>query len=539
MKAIPRTLRGVRWVPAGVGGLAFAWLGWRSELGLDLFSLACLGALGLLVLLGRGWWSPLLVFSTLLAPVFVHFVWTLPQAERTLSAVPAGALLRVEGVIRDRLPPAQPGTVSLLLGDVRWLPGDFPQGAAVLKLTELEVVFPAASAWPFRPPRRIRLGGAAARVEARPHRLRLVLSWADHHFQDEPPAWYSGEGWRIRLRDRGAYYLSRTAAAVYLPMVLDVRERSSPEGREVIGAFRRVGVSHLFAISGFNIALIFGLLMALQEFIVRRVQRGQGWVHARASARLVIIALIWAYILLIGSPAPAVRAALMGSVWIWSRTWGTRTPGAYVLTLAALAMLWPDPSLSYDISFQLSFLAYGFLALALDAGQRTGTADPAGAWRARIGRWSHLLRMNVWVTAVVTLGLWPLIAARFGNLSLLVFAGNLLLVPAMGAVILPISMLALLVSLAYVGAPPGAWLERVSFALVEGSLTLWLAVLRFLDRAGPALVFRVKLDWDGRTGFVYYTVLIGLLALLIRWRRRPPPGSFQTPKPINDLERIG
>jgi predicted membrane metal-binding protein len=218
----------------------------------------------------------------------------------------------------------------------------------------------------------------------------------------------------------------------------------------------------------------------------------------------------------------------MGSGLIWLESRGARTPPLYVLTVTGLAMLAWSPSQLYDISFQLSFLAYAFLVLALELGgplPRRGSGAPL---RERMRHALWLLAMNVGVTGVVTLGLWPLIAARFGTFSWLVFAGNLLLVPAMGAVILPSAMVALAIGGALAGTAPGGWLERAVFGWLEGSLAAWLWVLRWVDRIGGGWVFQVPAHWSGRLGLIYYASLLLLLLVLIRLRRRPPPAAARS-----------
>jgi competence protein ComEC len=397
------------------------------------------------------------------------------------------------------------------------------------------------------------------------------LSDADWHFSGAPYSLHGFETLRARLRARAVYYLSKRAQAVYLPLVLDLRERGSPEGRDVIGAFRRVGISHLFAISGLNIAMIFGLLMVVQRYVTWVLAPGQGWVHGRTAARIVIVALIWCYIALIGYPVTAVRAAVMGSLLIWTELWGTRTPGLYVLVLTGLGMTALTPSVLYDLSFQLSFLAYFFLVQAMDLGRslryagavmpgaglpgspesrgRGGlpaearpiraalhsVADVGAAgrvalvtlrtWLARLGAFSA---ENLWVTGIVMLGLWPLMTARFHNLSLLVFAGNLLLVPAMELALLPIAMAALVTSAVFATAAPGVWLERGMFGALELGLGVWAQVVHWLDRLGGSLVLRVNLDWPFAAFALYYGALLAAIrggVVLSRRRGRRVAGA--------------
>jgi ComEC/Rec2-related protein len=514
--ALAYWLRWLPWLPCA-GGVAALWaLAADSRLQLDLFGLLLVGAVALLALAALRRWSPLIVVTLLLSPLAWHFAVALPGAERTIGGLYPDTRLRLDAIIRDRtsVPGADTRSVRLLLGKVT-----VSTGGAPFTLTELEVETPAASTWTFRSGRAIQLAGRLRAALRAQHRLRLTLTPEVHAF-DDAPDWAWGEAWRIRLSDRANYYLSKRVAAVYLPLVLDVRERGAIESRDIVAAFRRVGISHIFAISGMNVALIFGMLMFLQRPLLSRLQRGQGWVPTRDVARAASVALIWLYIAMIGLPPPAVRAAIMGTALVWLESRGARTPPLYVLAVTGLAMLAYSPSQFYDISFQLSFLAYAFLVLALELGGREPGrgGEPFLLTWLRRGAW--LFAMNLGVTGLVTLGLWPLIAARFGTFSWLVFAGNLLLVPVMGAVILPSAMVALVISAAYVGSAPGGWVERALFGWLEACLSAWLWLLRAVDRLGGAAYFRVPPQWSAAQGALYYAALLGLVGLLIHLRRR-------------------
>jgi ComEC/Rec2-related protein len=514
VSAVPLPL--LWWVPVLLGCAWLVWGAWNGGLGLDLSTLLRVGGVGLLAWLALRRWSVLIVCAVLLAPLAWHFMAALPSAQSALAALAPGDEVRVEAVLRERREHRWGGvrTVRLLLTEA-----ELRAGGKAYRLAELEVEVSARPAWPFRPGRKLRLAGLLREAGAVDHRVRLRLDPAEHAFDDRP-WWPQGEAWRIRLHDRANYYLSKRAAAVFLPMVLDIRDRRAVESRDVAAQFRRVGVSHIFAISGMNVALIFGLLLAVQRFLLGRLQPGQGWVHAGEFARLFNVGLIWLYIALIGFPAPAVRAAIMGTVLVWQESQGVRTPPLYTLLITGLAMLAWSPGQLYDLSFQLSFMAFAFLVIALEIGGSGPAGDAQFRWRARARRWLWLGAMNVCVTAVVSLGLWPLIAARFGTFSWLVFAGNLLLVPVMGAVILPSALLALLAAAVHIGQPPGAWLERAMFGGVETALHAWLGMLRAVDRAGGGWVFQISFTWSTREVCAYYAALLLWLMILFRFLKR-------------------
>ena len=117
---------------------------------------------------------------------------------------------------------------------------------------------------------------------------------------------------------------------------------------EVAAAFQATGTAHIWAISGFNIAIVSGLLVTLLGRLLPR---------RRLLASLLAIGTVSAYTLLVGANPSVVRAAIMGTVGMFGPLLGRRQNGLNSLTFTAAAMCLFDPSLPWNISFQLSFAA--------------------------------------------------------------------------------------------------------------------------------------------------------------------------------------
>ena len=115
-----------------------------------------------------------------------------------------------------------------------------------------------------------------------------------------------------------------------------------------VGAFQATGTAHIWAISGFNIAIVSGLLITLFGRLLPR---------RRLAASLIAIGVITAYTLLVGANPSVVRAAIMGTVGMFGPLLGRRQVGVNSLTFTAAVMSLFDPGLPWSISFQLSFMA--------------------------------------------------------------------------------------------------------------------------------------------------------------------------------------
>lgn len=108
------------------------------------------------------------------------------------------------------------------------------------------------------------------------------------------------------------------------------------------------GTSHIVAISGMNIVIISEIMM----FVL--IALGL-W---RKQAFWFVLVLIFLFILMVGAPASAVRAGIMGAIFLYAQKIGRLSNAGRIMVFAAAIMLVFNPLLlRYDVGFQLSFLA--------------------------------------------------------------------------------------------------------------------------------------------------------------------------------------
>lgn len=117
-------------------------------------------------------------------------------------------------------------------------------------------------------------------------------------------------------------------------------------GEELSWNFNRSGLTHLVAVSGFNITIIIIFLWFLFQFfplVIRTI--------------LVSFCVIF-FVLVAGDNVPVVRAWIMGLVWYFILVSGRKADSLALLLFTAFVMILCNPyTLNYDISFHLSFLA--------------------------------------------------------------------------------------------------------------------------------------------------------------------------------------
>ncbi len=148
-----------------------------------------------------------------------------------------------------------------------------------------------------------------------------------------------------KLSNKFDLYLSHNSSAILKAMLLGDKSFLNTEMRD---NFSKSGLSHIIAISGMHITLLSSLFLSLSLAL--------GF-SRRQSFYLSIFFLIF-YLILIGAPASACRASIMGFLSFLALYFGRPGNLLNVLFLSALVLLFINPLLVFgDIGFQLSFLA--------------------------------------------------------------------------------------------------------------------------------------------------------------------------------------
>jgi competence protein ComEC len=242
-------------------------------------------------------------------------------------------------------------------------------------------------------------------------------------------------------------------------LLLGRRQGLTDEMRE---PYNRCGVAHLLAISGLHLGavggcayLVFGLILSFVPGL-----RWRGWVGRTAA--LLALGPVLAYAILAGLPVSTQRAAVMMAVLMAAILIQRSSDAANNLALAALVVLSCHPPALFSVSFQLSFVAVSAIFYGLKQGRdwwRQGVPGPLGL-RQR-------LRLLVLVSTLAYLGTAPLVAHYFNTLSLVALPVNLLVVPWVSFLTLPLGLLGLVLVLF---ALPGGDLFLMGCAHLLGAM---------------------------------------------------------------------
>ncbi|OGJ50371.1 hypothetical protein A2335_02850 [Candidatus Peregrinibacteria bacterium RIFOXYB2_FULL_32_7] len=178
--------------------------------------------------------------------------------------------------------------------------------------------------------------------------------------------------------------------------------------------FNTTGLTHIIAISGYNITLVIVLISGLLSFLHRKTQ-------IICSSITIIV-----FVIFVGASAAVIRAGIMGVIGLLAIWFGRKSVIAITLIFTAFLMTLLNPKiLVYDVGFQLSFLAtIGLIYASPKLGKILKLPNILGI------RESFLMTMSAQVTAV------PIILLNFGRLSLISPLANILVAP-----LIPIAMM--------------------------------------------------------------------------------------------------
>ncbi len=179
------------------------------------------------------------------------------------------------------------------------------------------------------------------------------------------------------------------------------------------------GLTHIVALSGYNVTIIIVALSALMG----------GVLHKRQILFFGSILAIF-FILMTGAAPSVVRAGIISLLILFGQSMGKKAYMTNILLLAASLMLFFNPYLLlYDTGFQLSFLAFCGLIYLSRPLKKILT-------RSRLNILPENIKGMLSETLSAQIAVLPLIAATFGRVSLIAPLSNVLVLG-----VIPLAML--------------------------------------------------------------------------------------------------
>lgn len=266
-----------------------------------------------------------------------------------------------------------------------------------------------------------------------------------------------------------------------------------------------VGLTHIIAVSGYNLTII---LHASRKLLGKRSKR---------ISTFLSLGLIAVFLLIAGASASIVRAAIVSVLSIAASYYGREFKPLNLICLAAAITAWANPVYVWsDLSWYLSFLAfYGVMVVSPLIQAR------------RPGRWHQSLLGGVALESICAEVMsLPFILYIFGQMSFIGLPANVLVVT-----LVPLAMLLSLVAglAGMLAAPFAGWFAWPAVWLLD----YMLDIAHVLAGLPHIFVQNRSLSLAGMMGL--YTVVIGV-TLMLRHKTKQPRSDIITDRNEATLE---
>jgi competence protein ComEC len=265
-------------------------------------------------------------------------------------------------------------------------------------------------------------------------------------------------------------------------MILGDNSRLSNEQQEILN---KSGIRHLTAISGMNITILVNILMFV--FLAIGLWRKQAF--------LFTIVFILFFVILTGLQPSAIRAGVMGFLYLFGQILGRQNDSSRAIFFGAAIMLAFNPFLFKDAGFQLSFLAIMGINYLFPIFSK---------WLRKIPNilgFRNILAMSL-AAQVLTL---PILIYNFGYISVVAPITNIL--------VIPISSLLIIFGFLSIIAGIVSHILALIFIFPCWIFSNWMQFVAKFFAFSPFSSINLKISW---TWIIIYYLFLSYLI----WRQR-------------------
>ncbi len=259
---------------------------------------------------------------------------------------------------------------------------------------------------------------------------------------------------------------------------------TDPEVKDVL---ERTSMTHIVAVSGFNIAILF--------LMVKRLFTALHFSPRLAYFSALLVNVL--FVLLAGNPASAIRAGIMLSLILGAERLERMGNFLNILLLTAFIMVLSNPLiLIYDLGFQLSFLACWGLLFRQILKPRKLVPDPSFIRTIKSN-----LQETFWDSLFVLLFVSPLLVWNGGELSFKPLLANLPILP-----LVPLTTF-FVIALLFVSPIFGSVANLLGLA-IESIIAFQISILKFIASLN---FLSQRVPTPAPTWIILYYFLLGAL----------------------------
>lgn len=216
---------------------------------------------------------------------------------------------------------------------------------------------------------------------------------------------------RERLIDTYRHYVDDENIPILSAITLGKKDEISKETKS---NFSLSGGSHVLAVSGLHVGIIYMILLWLTSLLPYR-----RWIFV--TAHIVVIACLWIYAFICGLPASVVRSSLMFSLVSGAFIVERQNLSLNSVFVSAFIMLLYNPLYLFNIGFQLSYSAVISILLFYPKISALFTFNN----KILVWVWSMIA-----VSAAAQIGTLPLTLYYFHQMPVYSLVTNFLVIPA-------------------------------------------------------------------------------------------------------------
>lgn len=287
--------------------------------------------------------------------------------------------------------------------------------------------------------------------------------------------------WRSKSIKQLEAHFTQNTAGLMNALVFGYREKIETKTLE---AYQKLGLTHLLAVSGFNVGIVsyFLYLLSVRIGIMKEL------------AYVLIVIFLPIYIVLSGGESSIVRAGIMGMLALCLIVSQKKINPAVLLSIVCIIMLLWNPLYAFDLGFQLSFLMTFVLITSISL------------FKAKSN--TQLLIITSFMCSLFS---FPIILYHFFEFSLWSLPINVIYIPFVSLILFPVSIFVAAVihfipSAVYLLKLPVQFLFESSASILEmvekfnGTLLLgrpssWLFLMYFLA------VLYLFYEWERKDHF--------------------------------------
>ncbi|MBH0166324.1 DNA internalization-related competence protein ComEC/Rec2 [Fictibacillus sp. 7GRE50] len=314
---------------------------------------------------------------------------------------------------------------------------------------------------------------------------------------DDPSVLEQINTWRSKSIKELESHFSKNTAGLMNALLFGYRDGIEAE---TLQHYQGLGLTHLLAVSGFNVGIVtyFLYLLLVRLGVIIEV------------AYTLIILFLPIYIVLTGAESSIIRAGMMGMIVIVIMMFRRRVHPVTLLSFVCIGMLSYDPSFALDLGFQLSFLMTFVLITSVYVLEN-----------------SSAIVLLIMTSFICSLFSFPIILYHFFEFSLLSIPFNVIYIPFVSMVLFPISFFILILSLSvpkailivkeiieYLFNFSVLFMEKAQFlkmSIVLGRPDHWIFVLYFVA------IFYFLYKWEISKRISIVITIPFLLICFIHW----------------------